>query len=85
MPPERTIGFEIRPLNNLIKRDVESSKAFELGRATGLHGWAIGYFRLRYLEKNLDVHIFCRGHLLKPGEGKRPNGRVYDKSANNIG
>ena len=48
-------------------------------------GWAIGYFRLRYLEKNLDVHIFCRGHLLKPGEGKRPNGRVYDKSANNVG
>ena len=52
MPPEITIGFEIRTLNNLIKRDVESSKAFELGRATGLHGWAIGYF---YNNRDRDV------------------------------
>lgn len=52
MPPERTIGFEIRTLNNLIKRDVESSKIFELGRATGLHGWAIGYF---YNNRDRDV------------------------------
>lgn len=44
-------------------------------------GWAIGYFRLRYMEKHLDVHIFCKGHLLKPGEGKRPNSKVFERAS----
>lgn len=44
-------------------------------------GFVIGYFRLRYMEKHIDVHIFCRGHLLKPGEGKRPSAKVFDNHA----
>ncbi|MDO5154843.1 MAG: exopolysaccharide Pel transporter PelG [Eubacteriales bacterium] len=43
-------------------------------------GWAFAYIRLRYIEKNLDRHIFCRGHILKMGEGIRPDNKVYDAS-----
>lgn len=28
-------------------------------------GWTVAYGRLRWMEKHLDVHIFCNGHLLK--------------------
>ncbi|MEY8394764.1 exopolysaccharide Pel transporter PelG [Lachnospiraceae bacterium 45-P1] len=42
-------------------------------------GWSIGYGRLRYVEKNLDVHIFCSGRLLKRGDGPKPSGLVYRK------
>ena len=49
------IGFEIRALNNQIKRDVEKSKVFEYCKTTGLHGWAIGYF-----FENRDKDVFQR-------------------------
>lgn len=52
MKPERTVGFEVRSLNNLIKRDVERSEVFEMCRTTGLHGWAIGWF---YDNRDRDV------------------------------
>ncbi|MCQ2496990.1 MAG: exopolysaccharide Pel transporter PelG [Lachnospiraceae bacterium] len=42
-------------------------------------GFTVAYFRLRYIEKNLDVHIFCNGSLMKHGEGKMPSNLVYDK------
>jgi uncharacterized membrane protein len=41
-------------------------------------GWTAGYGRLRSVTKNLDRHIFCRGSLLKKGQGERPSGKVYD-------
>ena len=44
MEKERKIGFEIRNLNNLIKRDIENTHPAELDRAKGVHGWAIRYF-----------------------------------------
>ena len=28
-------------------------------------GWTVAYRRLQWMEKHLDVHIFCNGHLLK--------------------
>ncbi len=45
MDRQNDIGFAIRTLSNLIKRDVEKSKA-ELGieGANGVNGWAINYF-----------------------------------------
>lgn len=52
MQPERTVGFEVRSLNNLIKRDVESSEIFNMCRTTGLHGWAIKYF---YDNREKDI------------------------------
>ena len=52
---KRAIGFQIRALNNLIKRDVERTHPSELDRTKGVHGWAIGYF-----YKNRDRDIFQR-------------------------
>ena len=52
MQPERTVGFEVRSLNNLIKRDVERSEIFNMCRTTGLHGWAIKYF---YDNREKDI------------------------------
>ena len=52
---EKDIGFAVRSLNNLIKRDVEQSKMFEYCKSTGLHGWAIGWF-----YENRDRDVFQR-------------------------
>lgn len=41
-------------------------------------GFTIAYFRLRWVERNLDYHIFCAGSLLKSGSGKKPPGKVMD-------
>lgn len=42
-------------------------------------GWCIAYARLRWLERNLDVHIFCNGHLLEHASGGRPSSKVFDR------
>ncbi len=42
-------------------------------------GWTVTYIRLRWIERNIDRHIFCSGHLMKRGKGKRPSGKVYDR------
>lgn len=42
-------------------------------------GWTIAYMRIRWLERNLDEHIFCNGHLLQKGKGTRPSDKVYDR------
>ncbi len=42
-------------------------------------GFTVAYFRLRYMERRLDVHIFCEGSILKPGAGTQPPGKVYDR------
>ncbi len=64
MKSDKTIGFEIRALNNQIKRDVEKSKVFQYCRTTGLHGWAIGYFydnRERDIfQKDFENHFSIR-------------------------
>lgn len=53
---------------------------YGLGLLIGaLTGWTIGYFRLRWLEKNLFAHIFCRGHLMKHRTEPMPSGLVYDR------
>ncbi len=52
MHREKRIGFSIRTLNNLIKRDVEKSKVYRTGKSSGMHGWAIGYF---YEHRNENI------------------------------
>lgn len=42
-------------------------------------GFTMGYYRLRWVERNLDVHIFCNGNLMKKGEGPMPPGKVFDR------
>ena len=42
-------------------------------------GWGVSYYRLRVMEKTLDIHIFCAGSILKKGHGKKPSNKVYEK------
>jgi len=45
-------------------------------------GFTVGYFRLRTVEKNLDVHVFCNGNLLDRGpERKQPSNLVYSRDS----
>lgn len=44
-------------------------------------GWCVAYMRLRWVEKNMDVHVFCQGHLLKRGKGTAAASKVYDAYA----
>ncbi|MBQ8203105.1 MAG: MarR family transcriptional regulator [Clostridia bacterium] len=48
----RKIAFEIRGINNLIKRDIEKTHPSEIDSAKGVHGWAIRYF---YENSHKDV------------------------------
>ena len=42
-------------------------------------GWTIAYMRLRWVERNLDTHIFCQGFILKQENSPKPSGLVYRK------
>ena len=54
MKREEEIGFVLRRLNNLIKRDVEISKQrLNLDFSSDINGWVIGY-----LYENRDKDIF---------------------------
>lgn len=44
-----------------------------------LVGWSVAYMRLRRMEKNLDVHIFCSGSIMKTGHGVQPSSKVYER------
>ena len=55
MSKDRHLGFEIRTLNNLIKRYFERHKPEEFKQSTGVHGWAI-----RYFYENRDKDVFQR-------------------------
>lgn len=47
-------------------------------------GFTVAYFRLRNIEKNLDVHIFCNGNLLDRGPGKeKPSNIVFNRKSVN--
>lgn len=36
--------------------------------------------RLRWIEKNIDRHVFCNGNLMKRGKGERPSSKVFDRN-----
>ena len=42
-------------------------------------GWCVAYWRLRWVERHMDVHVFCRGTLISYGKGKMPSGMVYKR------
>lgn len=55
---------------------------YGLGLVFGaLAGFTIAYARLRLIEKNLDVHIFCNGNIMKKGSGSCPSNKVFDRYA----
>lgn len=42
-------------------------------------GWTIAYARLRWVERHLDTHIFCKGQLVKREFIPKPSSKVYDR------
>lgn len=44
-------------------------------------GWTVAYARLRWVEKHMDVHIFCRGTLIQVKYGIPEPSKVYDAYA----
>ena len=63
-----------------------SSKLPPMWYGTGLIfgafvGWTVAYYRLRRIEKTLDVHIFCNGSIMKKGQGTCPSNKVFDRYA----
>ena len=42
-------------------------------------GFAVAYNRIQWMEKHLDIHILCDGHLLKTRKGKCPSPKVFDR------
>jgi len=55
---------------------------YGMGLVVGaLCGWTFSYFRLRWVEKNMDTHVFCKGRLLQRGSDRKPPSKVYDRYA----
>ena len=52
MTHKTQLGFEIRTVHNLIKREVAKTKPPELDSSTGVHGWVIHYF---YENRTKDI------------------------------
>ena len=44
-------------------------------------GFSVAYYRLRVMEKTIDVHIFCNGNIMKRGHGTCPSNKVFDRYA----
>ena len=42
-------------------------------------GFTVAYHRIQWMEKNLDIHIFCDGHLLRRAKGSCPSPKVFDR------
>ena len=42
-------------------------------------GWTVAYFRLRWVERHMDEHVFCNGQLLEKRSGEMPSSKVYDR------
>lgn len=51
--------------------------------AGSMLGWIVAYCRIRWVEKNLDRHIFCNGSLMKKGKGEMPSGMVMNRAKEN--
>ena len=65
MGKEHTIGFEIRWLFNLIKRENHSRPTLQTaGTLTGMHGWVIGYLyehqEQEVFQKDLEAEFHVR-------------------------
>ena len=69
-------------LGSLVSRNMEEIW-YGLGLVVGsFTGLTIAYARLRWVERHLDTHTFCKGTLFPIVKGKRPEAKVYDKTQN---
>lgn len=46
--------------------------------AGSVTGFVVAYMRLRWMEKHLDEHMFCRGNIMKQAKGIKPSPKVFD-------
>ena len=46
--------------------------------AGSMIGFTVAYMRLRWMEKHLDEHMFCRGNIMKQAKGIKPSPKVFD-------
>lgn len=49
--------------------------------AGSVAGFITAYFRLRWAERNIDVHTFCTGRVIKKATGLQPSSKVLDRYA----
>jgi uncharacterized membrane protein len=55
---------------------------YGLGLMIGaLAAWMYAYHRLRWIERNLDIHTFCKGRLIATIKGKMPSALVFNRYA----
>ena len=67
-------------LGSIVSAQFMQEAWFGMGLVFGAFvGWCVAYARLRWVERTLDIHIFCRGNLLKRGQGIKPNSKVFDR------
>ena len=45
-----------------------------------LSSFIVAYFRLRWVEKHLDEHIFCDGRLMQRAKGIKPDACVWRRT-----
>lgn len=45
-------------------------------------GWTYAYFRLRWVERHIDEHIFCKGDILNKRKMKKPSNVSYRRESN---
>lgn len=80
-----TVGSTLTTLSFLIVTTAVSILAREftpiwygIGTFAGAFcGWIVAYFRLRWVERNLDEHIFCEGELIPCEYEWMPDSLVY--------
>lgn len=54
---------------------------YGLGVIVGsMTGFILAYLRLRWVERHLDEHVFCRGVLFPTKMAKKPSALVFDRS-----
>lgn len=79
MDRENDIGFQVRKLSNLIRRDVEKSRSgLGIDPVKGINGWAISYFyenrKNDIFQKDFENHFSIRSstasNILKTMEQK---------------
>ncbi|MBE5966463.1 MAG: hypothetical protein E7255_05785 [Lachnospiraceae bacterium] len=46
--------------------------------AASFFAFSFSYFRLRWIERNMDTHVFCRGTVLKQESGEMPEPDIYN-------
>ncbi len=72
-------------LGSLVSRNL-SEIWYGMGLVVGsFTGLTLAYSRLRWVERHLDEHVFCKGTLFPMNKGKRPEAKVYDRKARKKG